>query len=135
MSTAAPSKSLHIGLWVVQGLLAFAFLGAGSMKLTQPIDALATNMAWVTHVPELGVRVIGSLEIAGALGLLLPSALRILPKLTAAAAGGLVLTMIGAAITHISIGEAPMVVVPAVLGSLAAFVAWGRGVAAPIAAR
>ena len=41
MTTApAPSKGLHIGLWVVQGLLAFAFAASGAMKLTTPHDQL-----------------------------------------------------------------------------------------------
>ena len=39
----APSKGLHIGLWVVQALLAFAFLGAGSMKLFSPAEELIKN--------------------------------------------------------------------------------------------
>ena len=32
-----PSKALHLGLWVVQGLLGALFLAVGAMKATQPI--------------------------------------------------------------------------------------------------
>ena len=132
-SSAAPSRGLHIGLWVAQVLLAVAFLGSASMKLMTPAAELATKMAWASHVPEAGVKLIGVLELLGALGLILPSALRIQPKLTSAAAAGLVLTMIGAAATHIMIGEPQMTAPNFVLGGLAAFVAWGRLSKAPIA--
>jgi uncharacterized membrane protein YphA (DoxX/SURF4 family) len=117
---------MNIALWIVQGLLAVAFLMAGGMKLTQPKEKLATNMGWVEDFSQNTVRVIGLLEVLGAIGLILPMALSILPVLTGIAAVGLVLTMIGAAITHIRRGEMPMLVPPAVLGLLAAFVAVGR---------
>jgi uncharacterized membrane protein YphA (DoxX/SURF4 family) len=117
---------MNIALWIVQGLLAIAFLGAGGMKLTQPKEKLATNMGWVEDFSQNTVRVIGLLEVLGAIGLILPMALSILPVLTGIAAVGLVLTMIGAAITHIRRGEMQMLVPPAVLGLLAAFVAVGR---------
>ena len=131
----SPSKALHIGLWVVQGLLAFAFLGAGFMKLTTPLDQLGQAMAWVTHTPGPLVRFIGGAEIAGALGLILPAATRIQPLLPPLAAAGLVTVMVLAAITHIAIGEPQMIAPNVVLGGLAAFVAWGRYRGAPIAAR
>ena len=117
---------MNIALWIVQGLLAVAFLMAGGMKLAQPKEKLATNMGWVEDFSQNTVRVIGLLEVLGAIGLILPMALSILPVLTGIAAVGLVLTMIGAAITHIRRGEMPMLVPPAVLGLLAAFVAVGR---------
>lgn len=132
-STAAPKRGLHIALWIVQCLLAVAFLGAGALKTTQPLDALATKMAWVTHFPPAAVRAIGALEILGALGLILPSLLRIMPRLTVFAALGLVALMFGAAGTHVAIGEPQMMVPSLVLGSLAAIVAWGRARKVPIA--
>jgi uncharacterized membrane protein YphA (DoxX/SURF4 family) len=130
------SKGLHVGLWVVQGLLALAFLGAGALKLTTPsAELIAQGMTWIESFPGFAVPVIGGLEVLGALGLVLPAALRIQPKLTVLAALGLVLTMVGAAITHIAIGEAGMIAPNVVLGGLAAFVAWGRWSKAPIEAR
>lgn len=134
-SNVSPSRGLHLALWVVQGLLAFAFLGAGVMKMTAPVAELATNMAWVNTTPEPLVRFIGASEFAGALGLILPSALRIKPMLTPIAAALLVVVMVLAAGKHVMIGETPMVVAPLVLGGLCAFVAWGRGAKAPIPAR
>ena len=130
-----PSKALNIALWIAQSLAGFAFLMAGSMKTTQPTEALAVKMAWVTHFPPLVVRAIGTLEFLGALGLILPSALRILPRLTVFAGAGLAALMLGAAATHVVIGEPQMMVPALVLGSLAAFVAWGRATKAPISAK
>lgn len=132
---AAPSKGLHIGLWVGQSLLAAIFLMAGGMKLVAPVEELAKNMPWVHGAMGGLVRVIGLVEVLGALGLILPAATRIKPILTPLAAGGLLLVMLLAAATHISRGEFPSVGPPIVLGALAAFVAWGRYQAAPIAAR
>lgn len=117
---------MNIALWIVQGLLAVAFLMAGGMKLSQPKEKLAPRMAWVEDFSQNTIRVIGLLEVLGAIGLILPLALSIWPRLTGIAAVGLVLTMIGAVITHIRRGEMQMVVPPAVLGLLAAFVAVGR---------
>ncbi len=117
---------MNIALWIVQGLLALAFLMAGGMKLTQPKQKLATNMAWVEDFAPNTIRLIGGLEVLGAIGLVLPMALGILPVLTGVAAIGLVLTMIGAAVTHLRRSEMPMLVPNVILGLLAAFVALGR---------
>ena len=122
-------KRLRIGLWVAQVLLAVAFLATSLMKLTQPYEALAASQAWVKlFSPEI-VKLIGAVELLGMIGLILPAATRIVPVLTPVAATGLVLTMVGAAATHLRIGEPP--IPNLVLGSLAAFVAWGRFKKAP----
>lgn len=130
----APSKAWTIGLWGVQVLLALMFGMAGLMKSTQPIEALAANMPWVANLPGL-VRFIGVAELLGALGLILPAATRIRPVLTPAAGGGLALIMILAAGFHLVRGEFSAIPMNAVLGLLAAFVAWGRLSKAPIAPR
>lgn len=132
-STTTPRKGLHVGLWVVQALLALAFGAAGLLKLFAPVAQLAARMSWVPHVPEGLVRFIGVSELAGALGLVLPSLTRVQPKLTPLAAAALVAVMVLAAGVHVSLGEAPLTGVNAVLGGLAAFVAWGRFARAPIA--
>ncbi len=135
--TAAPARrtGLHVGLWIVQVLLAAMFAMTGLMKLSQPIDALAASLPWVTTVPEMLVRFIGAAEFAGALGLILPSLTRIQPRLTALAAIGLIVVMLLASAFHASRGEFAVVPMNLVLGAFAAFVAWGRGKAAPIAPR
>ena len=135
-TAATPGKGLNIALWVVQVLLAVMFGMAGVMKTTKPIaDLVAMNLKWAGGVPEALVRFIGASELAGALGLLLPSLTRIMPWLTPLAALGLVVIMALAAPFHISRGEANVIGVNFVLGGLAAFVAWGRFRKAPIAPR
>ena len=134
-SGATQGKSLHIGLWVAQGVLAAAFFAAGLMKVTSPIEQLQANMPWVSGAMGPFVRWIGAVEVAGAVGLILPSATRIQPRLTVLAAVGLVLVMAGAAATHLARGEFAGLGAPVVIGLLAALIAWGRSKKAPIAPR
>lgn len=134
-SAPTTSKGLNVGLWVAQILLAAAFLMAGGMKVSAPIETLKAQMPWVSGALGGAVRFIGGAELAGAVGLILPAATRIQPKLTGVAAAALGVVMILAAITHGSRGELAMVVPNLFLGGLAAFVAWGRLAKAPIAPR
>jgi len=117
---------MGVALWVVQVLLAAGFLVSGATKLSQPKEKLIKNMAWVEDFSQPTVRVIGTLEVLGAIGVVLPALTGILPWLTPLAATGLVLTMIGAALTHLGRAEYGYIAVPAVLLVLAAFVAYGR---------
>jgi uncharacterized membrane protein YphA (DoxX/SURF4 family) len=130
-----PSKALHVGLWVVQGLLGAMFLAVGAMKETQPIAVLVDMLGWPAAVPAALVRVIGVAELLGGLGLILPAATRVKPMLTPLAGVGLAMVMLLATIFHISHGELGALPIPLVLGGLAAFVAWGRAAKAPIAPR
>src|SRR5262245_59220463 len=86
------AKKSGWGLWMVQGLLAFIFLFAGSMKLILPIE----QMTGPVSLPGLFLRFIGVCEVLGAIGLILPTLLDIVPVLTPVAAAGLVIIMIGA---------------------------------------
>src|SRR5579872_5487762 len=122
---------MNIVLWIVQILLALAFLMAGSMKASQPIEKLRKNMAWTAHTSPGIVRLIGMLEVLGALGLILPAVTGILPWLTPVAAIGLVLTMIGAMIVHIRLGEGSHIAPNIVLLLLAALVVVGRFAVVP----
>jgi len=128
-------RGLNIGLWTTQGILAAMFGMAGVMKATAPIAQLAEQMVWPGDIPAGLVRVIGTAEFLGALGLVLPAATRIKPWLTPLAAAGLVTVMALAAAFHLTRGELGAIAFNAVLGSLAAFVAWGRFRAAPIGPR
>lgn len=119
------SKGIHIALWVVQGILALAFIMSGIMKIITPIDELAANgMTFVTAFSEGTVRFIGICEVLGAIGLILPSLLKIMPVFTPIAAIGLATIMVLASVYHIQHSEPPVPNV--ILFSLAAFVAWGR---------
>lgn len=134
-STPATGKALHVGLWVVQVLLGAAFMMSGFVKLTQPFAELTQTMTWAADLPQGLVRFIGLAELLGGIGLILPAATRIQPLLTGYAAIGLLLVMVLAAGFHASRGEYRFIGINAVLGGLAAFVAWGRLLKAPIAPR
>ncbi|SMB77892.1 DoxX family protein [Deinococcus hopiensis] len=129
------SKALNITLWVLQVLLAAAFLMTGLMKLAMPLTQVAQSLPWVNDVPAALVRFIGLAEFAGALGLILPAATRIRPNLTPLAALGLVAVLVLAAAFHVSRGEAMMVPMNLILAALAGVVAWGRTRKAPIQSR
>ncbi len=128
------SKAWHVSLWIAQILLAAMFLMAGFMKTMVPIAALAETLPMAAQMPSL-TRFIGVSELAGGLGLLLPAALRIWPRLTVLAAAGLGVVMVLAMIFHIARGEASSIGTPVVLGIVAVFIAWGRLRKAPIAPR
>jgi hypothetical protein len=72
------------------------------------------------------VRFIGASELLGGLGLVLPAATRIKPALTPLAGAGLITVMVLAALFHLTRGEFGAIPGNVILGSLAAFVAWGR---------
>jgi uncharacterized membrane protein YphA (DoxX/SURF4 family) len=115
-------------LWIVQALLAFVFVFAGSMKLVAPIEVLAEQ----TPLPILFIRFVGVAEVLGGLGLVLPGLLRIRPGLTPLAAAELVHVMIAAAVLTIATGQDPVLaLIPLLVGLLSAFVAYGRWRLAP----
>ncbi|GAA2787403.1 DoxX family protein [Saccharopolyspora taberi] len=119
---------MNIVLWILAGLLAAVFLAAGGMKLAQPKEKLAAspNMAWAEDFSPAMLKVIGAVEVLTAVGLILPAALDIVPALVPLAAAGLVLLMVGAAITHARRDESRSIATNLVLAVLAAVVAWGR---------
>ncbi|GAA2724630.1 DoxX family protein [Actinocorallia aurantiaca] len=117
---------MNVTLWIVQAVLAAMFGMAGVMKSTQPREKLAAQLPWVEDFSTPVVRFIGAVELAAALGLILPAATGIAPILTPLAATGLVIVMVGAIIIHVRRKESGAIVFNAVLLLAAAFVAWGR---------
>ena len=76
--SGAASRTLSATLWTLQSLLAVIFLFSGAMKLLAPAEMMEAQ----SPLPLLLVRFIGTCEVAGALGMLLPGLLRIRPSLT-----------------------------------------------------
>lgn len=130
-----PSKVLNLVLWIAQLVLAVVFSLAGAMKLFTPMAELAHALPWTAAAAPALVRFIGLSELAGAVGLLLPSLTRVLPVLTPLAASCLMLVMLLAAAFHATRGELAALPISIILASLAAVVAWGRAVKAPIPPR
>lgn len=118
---------MNTALWIVAAVLAAAFAGSGLMKLFVPKDKLVTSgQGWAADVSQANIRLIGLVEVLGAVGLIVPALVHIAPVLVPLAAVGLVLVMVGAAVVHGRRGEIPNIAVNVVLLALAVFVAWGR---------
>jgi uncharacterized membrane protein len=120
---------MNIALWIVAGLLAAAYLVSGVGKLIMSRERIATTShaaKWVEDFSAGSVKAIGTLEILGAVGLILPAALDIAPVLVPLAAAGLVLLMMGAVILRLRRHEIKVMFGDLLYLALAAFVAWGR---------
>lgn len=129
------SKPANIGIWIAQLLGAAAFIMAGVMKLATPIPELSAMMPWTGEYSEGFVRLMGVIDMAGGLGLLLPSLTRIMPRLTVIAAALCVVLQVLAIGFHASRGEFMVLPTNAVYIAFALIVLWGRGRKAPIAPR
>jgi putative oxidoreductase len=127
-------QRLNILLWILQVILGGMFIMAGFMKVMTPMEELVTKVPIAKDMPEL-IRFIGVSELLGGLGLILPSLLRIQPKLTVWAGYALALVMVLAAGYHIMHGEYSAILFNLILGGIAFFIAWGRSKKAPIAAK
>ena len=117
---------MEIALWIVAVIVALLYLAAGGMKTFATAKYSATA-AWAQRAGFPVVRVVGVLQLLGAIGLLLPQATGIgAPLLTILAAGGLVLVQLVAIGIHL--GEKSYTSLPlnAVLVILPLFVFLGR---------
>lgn len=117
---------MDVVLWIVAIIAAAAFIAAGLMHLRQPKEALDQSLGWPEDFSARTVKLIGTAELVGGAGLVLPGATDIATLLTPIAASGLCLVMLGAMATHVRRKEPQGVVVTLVLFALVAIVAWGR---------
>ena len=119
-SQASPATTrrrvLSIALWVLQVLLALEFAMAGSGKVFG--DPAMVEMFATIGIGQWFRYVVGALEIAGAVGVLVS-------RLSGLAALGLLCLMAGAILTNVLVlGTSPLL--PIVLMLVSALVAWGR---------
>ena len=117
---------MKIALWIVQGLLALTFVGTALWKLFTPIPTLAGMIPWAGQVSPAFLYFTAVADLAGGLGLVLPTATRIKPQLAVLAALGSAALMAGAIVFHFSRGEAANTPFNFVMLGLCLFVAWGR---------
>ena len=111
-----------IAYWIVAGLLAVFYVYSGGVKIVRSKEALRPMMGWVDDMPLGAVRAIGVVEVLGAVGLVVPPLVGVAPWLAFAAAVGLVLVQVGAAVVHLRRGE--NVWMTAVLAVVAGVVVW-----------
>ncbi len=133
MNTNEPAdRTMNIVLWVLQVLLALAFLAHGLMFLFPPASLVAAMNATIRPAFRL---FLGGAEVVAAIGLTVPGLTRIQPWLIPTAAAGLMIVMIGAVTLHVSRGEVSSAITTAVLFALLAFVAYMRWKVRPILPR
>jgi hypothetical protein len=124
----------NLVLWILQAILALAYLGAGiGHILNYDRMAMQPRMSWVTAVGRDRLRIIGVLEVLGAIGVVLPAVTGVLPWVVPITAAALALLMGFAVVFHLRRrGETPSVVFNLVLGVLALAVAIGRFAVRPL---
>ena len=113
-------------LWVIQILLAALYLFAGGFKLVASPEAMQPPGGGPSPLPIWFLRMIGGFECLGALGLILPGLTGIRRDLTAVAAGGLAVIMVGAVIVSVATTGVLSARVPLVVGILDVVVLVGR---------
>lgn len=125
------SKALNVLLWIAQGLIALTLIWAAYAKLLQPIEETAKMLPWALDNPKL-LTFTGIMDLLGGIGIILPAALKIQPKLSVYAAYGTIVLMIAASIFHVSRGESSLIGMNIFFFMLAVFVVWGRTKKAPV---
>jgi uncharacterized membrane protein YphA (DoxX/SURF4 family) len=119
---------MNIALWIAQALLAAMYLIVGSMKVFQPARVRENpRMTWAHGQPDAYIRFVGTVEVLGALGLILPLVTGILPWLTVLAGIGLTLIQLLAIFKeHMPKKEYEMIPLNVILLALSMFVVIGR---------
>jgi uncharacterized membrane protein YphA (DoxX/SURF4 family) len=97
---------VNVLAWVLSGVCALTFLTSGTLKSLMPKDRMIeSGQTGVAPFPLPIIRVVAVSELFGVAGLILPWATGTAEFLTPVAAGCLIVIMIGAAISHVSIKE------------------------------
>jgi hypothetical protein len=123
---------MNVALWIVQVLLALAFLAHGWLFLFPPPDIAVLMNA---SLPRWFQVFLGVAEVAAGLGLWLPGVTRILPSLVAWAAAGVMIVTAAATVWHLVRGEISSALITLVLLAMATFVAYARYRVRPIRPR
>lgn len=92
---------MNVVLWIAQGLLAALFLYSGALKLTwSKARLVGSGQTGVEPYPLPVIRLTATAELFAVAGLIAPEATGIAPALTAGAAIGLMVVMLGAMAGH-----------------------------------
>ncbi len=119
-------------LWVLQLLLAAAFLAHGLLFLSPPPD-IAVQMD--ANLPRWFSLFLGVAEVAAAVGLILPGLTRILPWLVTWAAVGIMIVTASATVYHLTRSEWSSAAITLLLLAMATVLAYMRHRVVPIRAR
>ena len=126
------SGVMNIVLWILQVLLAVAFLAHGWLFLWPPPE-IAVQMN--ASLPRWFQLFLGVAELLAGVGLTLPGLTRIMPWLVTWAAGGIMVVMASATVFHVLRGEMTSAGITLLLLVMATFVAYMRHRVLPIGVR
>ena len=118
-------------LWVLQILGALLYLSSGVMKVFM-FDKVSADVPSFGALPRNAWTALGVLELACAIGLIVPGAFHWHPQLTVLAATVLAVESLVFIGVHVKYSEMTPIVMSAVLGIVMAFIAYGRLVLHPI---
>ena len=123
---------MNIVLWVLQVLLALAFVAHGWLFLSPPPDVVEQMNA---SLPRWFQLFLGVAEVLAGVGLTLPGLTRIMPWLVTWAAVGTMIVTASATVFHLVRSEISSAAITLLLLAIAAFVAFMRNRVLPIDAR
>jgi uncharacterized membrane protein len=119
-------------LWLLQIVLALAFLTLGLLTLLRSRERLLGVAHWVEDFPEPAVKAVGAVELLAAVGLVLPLLAGAAGVVVPVAALVLAVLAVGWIVTHLLRGEQDELAAPVLLLLAAALVAAGRLSAWPL---
>lgn len=128
----AHERLLHVGVGIAQLTLASFFTVMALLKLLLEPTRLVEIMAWTETLPLPVVRSLGLLELVGSIAVAAPAVTRLPQRIVGSAALAFLTLMMSAAIIHVARGEYRMVALNLSVACVAAFVAWGRLMHAPL---
>ena len=114
-------------IWILQIILALLFLYSGAMKSTQDREKLMSlNQTGVANLSYASIRFIGISEVLGAIGIILPLYLQVIPVLTPIAAVCFAVVMVFAIRIHYKRGEYKQITFNIIIFLMAIWVAFYR---------
>ena len=122
---------MNILLWVLQILAALLYASSGVMKVFM-FDKISHDVPSFGALPRNVWTALGVLELVCTVGLIVPDALHWHPQLTVLAAAALAVESLLFIWVHIKYREVAPTIMSAVLGLVAAFIAYGRTALHPI---
>ena len=119
---------MNLALWIAAALLAAAFLLAGGTKLLMSRARIAASPGggWAMDFPSPFVKILGVLEVLGAVGLIAPAVTGVASILVPVAASAIGVLMMAAGVVVLRRHESPHALVNLGYLLIALFVAIGR---------
>lgn len=120
---------MNIALWLIAGVLTVAYVTGGVVQIAVPQEryrALGPSQHWVDDFNASQLKMIGTIKLVLALGLVVPGVVGVFTVVTPLAACGLMVFMAGATTTRFRRNEWRYLPGDLAFLGLFAFLAWGR---------